>query len=585
MNASTLYSYMSGLGIPTGSTACLYAFTSGSGQIVFNELVSNEENFLDNNVNKLNGNVLPGIALGDENPSLGTSNGTGYFNGNDAVYIAPDFQSEDWTVFLNFSGCNFHSGDKTTIILSSANSSFPTSGFNLGINNSQRLYFEYYNPSEGINKCVHSEELNDKNLISISKLDDNLTISTHNFLDSTNPLSSFRVSGYSGCKDWCLGGFSGLGTSDPKYKYFSGYFDDFLLFSRGLTNTQTSLLSEAFFMTGYSEEGTVNVTGFRNEITGVEINFSGITGSGITGHVDTFIETVNGEDVYLRSGISGVLTGGQSTTYLTGANVAFEQTVTTGQQKLFDMDYALTYAERNVVIGKSVNASNNFELYSQNSRNTGVNLSAEWTTEASGYKLDDSFVSGTNINVYKNGYAKYSGEDYFTSGTFLIFNSSSSNTDTVIYDYATGDQVNSGWTGDLAGSNIIIPEENLLHKDVYLNEIKLIEGLNYYRDNISDQTEIDVSTLGSTGYFLFMPRVNGATVTGDMFFKIKTGSATNHFSTNFDIVSEQLWLSGLRQKENTEYFTVNAQSRLISSTFKSGFSDTIYNNEGDFLNT
>ena len=68
MNTSTLYSYMSGLGIPTGSTACLYAFTSGSGQIVFNELVSNEENFLDNNVNKLNGNVLPGIALGDENP-------------------------------------------------------------------------------------------------------------------------------------------------------------------------------------------------------------------------------------------------------------------------------------------------------------------------------------------------------------------------------------------------------------------------------------------------------------------------------------------------------------------------------------
>ena len=98
---------MSGLGIPTGSTACLYAFTSGSGQIVFNELVSNEENFLDNNVNKLNGNVLPGIALGDENPSLGTSNGTGYFNGNDAVYVAPDFQSEDWTVFLNFSGCNY----------------------------------------------------------------------------------------------------------------------------------------------------------------------------------------------------------------------------------------------------------------------------------------------------------------------------------------------------------------------------------------------------------------------------------------------------------------------------------------------
>lgn len=585
MNTSTLYSYMSGLGIPTGSTACLYSFSSGSGQIVFNELVSNEANFLDDNINKVNGNVFPGVALGDENPSLPTSNGTGYFNGNDAVYVAPHFSSDDWTVFLNFSGCNFHSGDKTVIMLSSANSSLPLSGFNVGINNSQRVYFEYHNTTEGLKRCVHPEEINDKNLISISKLDNSLSISSHHFLDNSTSLSSFNLSGYSGCRDWCLGGFSGLGASDPKYKYFSGYFDDFLLFSRGLTNTQTSLLSEAFFMTGYSEEREIRTTGYRAEITGTTINFSGVTGSGITGHVDSFIETVNGEDIYIRSGISGALTGGQQTTFLTGSNVEFERISRTGISKLFDMDYAKTFAERNVVISKAVNPSNNFELYSQLSRNTGVNLSAQWTTEASGYKLDSSYVSGTNINVYKNGYAQYSGDEYFTSGAYLVFDSASSSSDVVIYDYATGNQVTSGWTGSLVGSNVILPEENLLYKDVYLNEIKLIEGYNYFRNNITDETEIDVSTLNSTGEFLFMPRVNGATVTGDMFFRVKTGSASNHFSTNFDIVSDQLWLSGLRLKENAEYFTVNAESRLISSTFKSGFKESIYSNEGDFLNT
>jgi hypothetical protein len=166
-----------------------------------------------------------------------------------------------------------------------------------------------------------------------------------------------------------------------------------------------------------------------------------------------------------------------------------------------------------------------------------------------------------------------------------MFNSVSSGSDVVIYDYATGNQAVSGWTGSLVGSNVVLSEENLLYKDVYLNEIKLIEGYNYFRNDITDKTEIDVSTLSSTGEFLFMPRANGATVTGNMFFRVKTGSASNHFSTNFDIVSDQLWLSGLRLKENAEYFTVNAESRLISSTFKSGFKESIYNNEGNFLNT
>ena len=80
----------------------------------------------------------------------------------------------------------------------------------MGINNSQRVYFEYHNTTEGLKRCVHPEEINDKNLISISKLDNSLSISSHHFLDNSTSLSSFNLSGYSGCRDWCLGGFSGL---------------------------------------------------------------------------------------------------------------------------------------------------------------------------------------------------------------------------------------------------------------------------------------------------------------------------------------------------------------------------------------
>ena len=161
--------------------------------------------------------------------------------------------------------------------------------------------------------------------------------------------------------------------------------------------------------------------------------------------------------------------------------------------------------------------------------------------------------------------------------------------------------------GKLDDFEIESNKKNAVKGDVYLAKITRVEpslqaafvdfGANrngflplteihpdYFKIPSADETKLK-ELLDNQSNLEQLEELEEATVTGNMFFKIKTGSATNHFSTNFDIVSEQLWLSGLRQKENTEYFTVNAQSRLISSTFKSGFSDTIYNNEGDFLNT
>ena len=50
------------------------------------------------------------------------------------------------------------------------------------------------------------------------------------------------------------------------------------------------------------------------------------------------------------------------------------------------------------------------------------------------------------------------------------------------------------------------------------------------------------------------------------------------------MVSEQVWLSGLRQRDNYDYSSVSSKSKLANSSFVSGFTAEIYLNQGTFYN-
>ena len=108
--------------------------------------------------------------------------------------------------------------------------------------------------------------------------------------------------------------------------------------------------------------------------------------------------------------------------------------------------------------------------------------------------------------------------------------------------------------------------------------------MNYLRDWGGQTTTILKSTFTETGHLLFSPRVNGSTPTGAYYFNTKTGTATNHVSANFNIVSEQVWLNGLRQAKDSDYILVSKMGNLTNVNFVSGFSETIYKNEGTFFN-
>ena len=89
MNKETLYNFLPSVGIDDDKLDILYSFTSGSGNLVFNELHDNSGHFLSGDVRYVDGSVYPGITTGDGNPSSSSSGGTGNFNGNDSIEILP----------------------------------------------------------------------------------------------------------------------------------------------------------------------------------------------------------------------------------------------------------------------------------------------------------------------------------------------------------------------------------------------------------------------------------------------------------------------------------------------------------------
>jgi len=722
MNKTLLYNYLPTVGIETGRADILYSFSSGSGNLVFNELYSNSEHFMDDDTNYINGSIYPGITTGDGNPSLSTTNGTGRFNKNDGIVISPYYKNDNWTFFINFSGVSVPTGNKGTVLISSAKNTYvsaltdsdnnkflqvseaasvitsggysrpdlrtiynftgdsstvpsyegsswpyvyvqgtlssddsvsatlttsghkgkrillingspayqyandsrtntadgvgvvgawsgfkddgsaqvnslagggnPSStackGFTLGINYSNRPYFEYKTTSGETKIFTASKELRDKNIISLSKSDDSISLQLHDYLHKEQHFQNFDFSSdFNNSEFWNIGKFSESAITYEIMEGFSGHIEDFLLFSGDMNSGVREKISDSFMMSSFVGERAVGVDKLKNQITGTVINFTGVTGSGITGYQNVFVSNINGEDVFIKSGLTGPLTGGMEKTFLTGYLFPYTEQILTGALATFDDTYINSYGQNNITIFDKVNSTERYELYSQLSYNSGVGLEAGFNQRYSGFKLDDGYSDSSRINVYRNGYAQYSGVDYEITSNNIVFNNyASSSSDVVIYDYSLAgtDQDISGFIDASFAGTFTFTGEKYFHKDIYLNGKKLTEGYNYLREWGGQDTVIQRSTLQETGTFLFMPRVNGNTPTGVWYFNTKTGYGTNRILTNFSLISEQLWVSGLRLRDNHSYSVVSSNSNLLNSSFISGFTDIIYENEGNFLN-
>ena len=566
--------------LETGNLVAFYSFDNPSGKVVFNQLYSSGDHFITGDSSKIDVDLYPAISVGStSNPTSSTPAGSGYFDYTDRLQVGTGINVEDWCVFFNFLQSTPPSGVSSSILASTMSNPNDTSGVNIGLNAANKVYVDFINSSGNRQTYVHSQELsNFNNLVSVGKDGESLEIIYHDFINDKNDLEVFDVSGAKNSTDWFIGA---MPTMYGGYTGFSGYFDDILITKGGYAEAAKNIISDAFFTTGLESGYNKEVVVYSNEVTGRTLNYTGVTGTGVTGYENVLVDTVNGVPIYNSSGVTGLLTG-ITVEYLTGGlNISGTGISGVEPYNDFDFNYANKYADNCLIFNKKIDTSLKYEIYTFNSGYTGQQV--QGLNEELIYNYDDNtFItltgySGQNLNVYMDGSAVYSGSGFSFNDYLVEFTGSFDIENTGIYDFISGQQVTTSYTG--SAGTISLTNAKYFNKDVYLDGKKLISGIEW--SGTASAIEIDASSSESGTYF-FLPLHSEAYtyLSGNRI----TGAAAQFINSNTKLINEQIWLDGLRQKEGVDYTKTSTYSILNSEKYLTGFTDLIFNNDTGFFN-
>ncbi len=589
MNSGILVDVFTSNALNTGDIRALYNFNDATGCILFNDFYPTGEQVVNGDLTLPVAETYPGISIGCVSNVINNSpTGSGNFVYRDIIRVGLTVDDSDWTFFTNYFKPNIEENNIASVLVSTKDTYTGTSGFVFGVNASNRPYFEYIDVS-GINKIhTFSKELNNYNLISVSKFGSNLEIINHDKPNNDNHAERFLIEDYADSNAWHLGNFPT--GANPPFTGFSGFMDDFILLGGGYSSNFKNEIADSFFQTGIKSGFISGELVSGREVTGVDVNLTGITGTGVTGHISSLyasIESCLCGDInfYRDSGVSGELFG-EIVTFLTGDNfVTGIANVEIPSQKLYDDDYILKYGNKGITFLNKVSGDDRFEVYSHKilTENKIGEDASYLGGSPSTFFTDYSYNTGSgNINVYADGGAIFSGtefeiiEERKINFTGEDFNSSN----TVIYDVIAGSQSASNYL--TSGTTMIFVNSDKLNKDVYYsagsgsinNAVKLISGLEW--SGFPTKVEIDGSQ-NTSGKFLFLPRHAED-------FNWKTGYASQYIEMDFNLMNEQVWLNGKRLKINKDYIKVFDKGLLKAKEHITGFGDTFYDNYEDFFN-
>jgi hypothetical protein len=509
---------------------------------------------------------------------------SGYFNGSSKYQILGNITSEDWTAYIAFKHLDTGIYNESKVLLSSKPTDASTSGFAFGINGCNRLFLEY---NAGVNDkriFTLNKELDNKNTASISKIDSNVYIALHQYgdLNSFSTEEKFILSGYNPSYSYYLGG---LGTSGQSYRNFSGYIDQFMFMDRGLDFPERNTFSEAFYCSGYFTGAYQALISPFDTVTGVEYQ-NVLVGTGVTGYQEYLkgYQVINGQNVavYSYSGLTGLIYE-EKLVELTGSVPGdYELQTLIAGSGLPDYQYIFSFTNSKIV------SFNNFdnsykEVYSFSGKSTDdINLNSAFVAGNNRFAIL-STGSGETVNLYLNGLAEplvnalsdsYTG-DFVLSGNYVDSQGFYDRDDVVAYDLIRG-------SGNITGVSpaqetngfVVIPFSFVNNRDLYLNGVKMISGIDYY----SNVSGVVLNPSGfSAGDVLILPR-------HDSNLTRYTGYTDNNFDTQLRLFDEQLWINGLRQVKYADYEKVPDFSLKYSSFSLEPYTETIYNNDTGFFN-
>ncbi len=275
--------------------------------------------------------------------------GKGYFDSETRFEKIGAFHGDEWLTYIDFGPYDRKENlDKGKVIMTTMSSPSDGSGFTLGVNGANRIFFEFIN-EDGYKETVTANalEMSKRNLISIAYSNKVETTTSGAIYDGngsilhatseTGATSSYieithhDVSTYPTAADSAgarkiridnvphikstvlsLGSYPSMDSSCTGY---SGYLNDFVLFSGNtLTSSARNLGARAFVLDDYTASQTGRDIFYEAIITGSGVVSTQVTGTGITGYelkstsgVPGF--TPSGAVVYFMSGVTGQLSG------------------------------------------------------------------------------------------------------------------------------------------------------------------------------------------------------------------------------------------------------------------------------------
>jgi hypothetical protein len=508
---------------------------------------------------------------------------SGNFNGGVKYKMLGEPPTGDWTAFIAFK--QLETGDfvNSKILFATKSSVSSTSGYAVGINGCNRVFFEHPTPSSGNRIYTLDEELDNKNVVSIAKIDNFLSIGFHQFEDTLNKTSTnakFQLSDYRQSSKIFIGG---LETSGQGYKNFSGYIDEFMLFNIGLEFPERNSFAKAFFCSGFSSGELVPVPTSYTAVTGV-IMTDVIVATGISGFYPTGVgtETVDGGTVtiYSLTGTVGSIYDSvpvEMTGVITGQSFVYEQRPPSG---LPNYPYIFEFANSRIVLLSNFDSSFK-EVYSFSGKNTDdINLIPAFSATNSTYTV---FPTGTGemVNFYVNGllmpnqssFSSTMSGEYVHTGDLIDSDGFYDTNDLSVYDIISGQFSLTGiTTGDVSSGSKTLTKAYVLDRDLYLNGQKLVSGVDY--SGVSTNVVISTTSLIDGDLSLVPKHLCN--------FTRFTGSGDNNFDSSLPLYDEQIWVNGLRQIKELDYIKVPNFSLRYSTFSLDPFTDLLYNNDDSF---
>jgi len=538
----------------------------------------------------LGNSIFSGFISGNIN-SFYSITGSGKFDGRTLINIQNATglnPSPTWTMAINYEISTGQNG----VLFSSFTSGNIVSGFVVGVNNSCQPYVEFYS-NLGPTVIQSQNNWGSKNSLWITKTSNNLTIDYLNFNNKLFESESFAVNdNYFLFSDkYNLGGVSGA----PSYfsgNNFSGYIDNFLLFSPALLPYQKTAIASGIYCNIFppgqsitSATGTI-ITGYT---TGLVQIFSGTTGqanefySYLTGQCNNI--TARYQAIDLTGVVYDISNTPQYQTiinYFTGVTGGFP-VENEGYSRSFGME-AISYI-------KNVDTSDITEIfYFPNSINkTNINNSLIFDRISNKYILPSN-LNSDQVNFYLDSVAQL-GSGYVNSGSFynpsvylsgmfyisgnFLSGNNYDDLDTNIIDYITGARAFNTGNYFIISNTTGISGLALPNSSIFLNGVKLQSGLDYRAagNNFILNDTLFYSITG--GQFWTFPN--------DSQGVFSSGAYNNVVLPKFARDTSIVYMNGLRESVYHDYIEIANFSLLNRPSSFLNILPTIYSNTNDFL--